>query len=114
VRAEAPVADALLDEDDDPFKVLTDFERLEPCGQANPAPRLGIEGARVRSAREVKGGHLQIEISTGRALLRGFGVDMGALAPAVGSNVRAIGKLRHDAYRGMGAVELKLEVLESS
>ncbi len=109
---EAPVADALLDEDDDPFKVLTDFERLEPCGQGNPAPRLGIEAARVRSAREVKGGHLQVELDTGRALLRGFGVDMGSRPPLVGSIVRAIGKLRHDAYRGMGAVELKLEALE--
>jgi single-stranded-DNA-specific exonuclease len=111
---EALIADALLDEDDDPFKVLTDFERLEPCGQANPAPRLGIEGARVRSAREVKGGHLQLEIDTGRTVLRGFGVDMGALAPAVGSRVHAVGKLRHDAYRGLGAVELKLEALETS
>jgi single-stranded-DNA-specific exonuclease len=113
-HAKAPSADALLDEDDDPFKVLTDFERLEPCGQANPAPRLGIDGARVRLAREVTGGHLQLEIDTGRTLLRGFGVEMGARAPAVGSSVRAIGKLRHDAYRGMGAVELKLEALESS
>jgi single-stranded-DNA-specific exonuclease len=111
-EAREPVADALLDEGDDPFKVLTDFERLEPCGQANPSPRLGIEKALVRSAREVKGGHLQLEIDMGRALLRGFGVDMGASAPAVGSSVRAIGKLRHDAYRGMGAVELKLEALE--
>jgi single-stranded-DNA-specific exonuclease len=110
--AEALVVDALLDADDDPFQVLTDFARLEPCGQANPAPRLGIDGARVRSAREVKGGHLQLEIDTGRALLRGFGVEMGARAPAVGSIVRAIGKLRHDEYRGMGAVELKLEALE--
>jgi single-stranded-DNA-specific exonuclease len=108
----APIADVLLEEDEDPFKVLTDFERLEPCGQANPAPRLGVDGARVRSAREVTGGHLQLEIDTGRALLRGFGVEMGARAPAVGSRVQAIGKLRHDAYRGMGAVELKLEALE--
>jgi single-stranded-DNA-specific exonuclease len=113
--APAPFADALLDEDDDPFRVLTDLERLEPCGQANPAPRIGIEGARVRESREVKGGHLQLEMDRGRgALVRGFGFDMGARAPAVGSRIRAIGRLRHDAYRGPGAVELKLEALERS
>ena len=111
---ERVTADADLDEADLPARVLADFERFEPCGHMNPLPRLGLLGARVLSARAVKGGHLQLELERGRALLRGFGLDMGLSPPAVGSLVNVVGKLRRDLFRGNGAVEMKVETLESA
>jgi single-stranded-DNA-specific exonuclease len=111
-RGEALEADALLDDADDPCVVLRDAERLEPCGQANPTPRVALEGALVRSAREVKGGHLQLEVQTGSHALRCFGIDLGPLAPEEGARVHVLGKLRHDTYRGAGAAELMIEGME--
>ena len=95
--------------DDDPFRVATDIEQLEPCGQSNPAPRLIVE-ARVEEAREVRGGHLKLELSlpNGRRL-RGFGVGMGELAPTLSGAVTLLGELRRDSYMGGNAVEIKVE-----
>jgi single-stranded-DNA-specific exonuclease len=106
------MADAQLAPGDDPAKVLRDFERFEPCGSANPTPRLALAGATVSVAREVTGGHLQLELELGSVRLRGFGVEMGPEAPVVGSQVHVTGRLRPDRYRGDGAVELKVEALE--
>jgi single-stranded-DNA-specific exonuclease len=104
--------DAILDESDEVALVLRDFERFEPCGQGNPTPRVVLQGAIVRAARAVSGGHLQLELDTGRSRLRGFALELGPRAPSLGARVQIVGKLRRDNYRGGGAVELKVESLD--
>jgi single-stranded-DNA-specific exonuclease len=107
-----PTADAVLDEEDDPARVLQDLARFEPCGHANPAPLVELPRARVASTRVMKERHLAIEARHGRASLRAFGYDLADRAPAVGSFVRLVGRLRRDDFRGNGAVELRVEILE--
>jgi single-stranded-DNA-specific exonuclease len=103
--------DAVLDAGDRAADVHRDLASFEPCGQGNPTPRLVIPRATVRQAREVGQGHLQLEIDTARGPMRGFGIDLGASLPRVGSTVDVLGKLRPDTYRGDGSVEIMIEAL---
>jgi single-stranded-DNA-specific exonuclease len=104
-------ADALIDPADRPADVHRDLGRFEPCGQANPAPRVVVAHARVRRSRTVGEGHLQLELDAPCGPLRGFGRDLAGSAPRVGAVVHALGRLRPDAYRGQGAVELMLDAI---
>ncbi len=108
------VADAILEASDRPADVFRDLERFEPCGHANPAPLLGMRQVRVRGAREVRGGHLKIEVESGFGALSGFGFELGHLAAKLGGGARVdiVAKIRRDTYRGNGAVELRLEAVD--
>jgi single-stranded-DNA-specific exonuclease len=111
--APIPVADLLADTvllavGDEPARVVSDIERLEPWGQGNPAPRVVVQG-RVGAAREVRGGHLQLRLLVGNSELGCFGVGMGGLAASLAGDVAVVGDLRRDSYRGGTAVELFLQ-----
>jgi single-stranded-DNA-specific exonuclease len=113
---QGPQADpeVFLDRSDDFGRVATDLQRLEPCGEGNPSPRLCLPGARVRSAREVRGGHLSMEFDFAGRPLRAFGLQLGHLAGSLpaGQEVQLVGQIQLDYYRGGGAVELRLDTLE--
>lgn len=104
-----PAAVVQLDPSDDPFAVVCDFERLEPCGEQNRAPKLRVD-AKLISAREVTGGHLKLELQlpSGRRI-GAFGIEQGAQASQLGERVIAVGRLKRDTYRGGEAVELRLD-----
>lgn len=92
-------------------RVLGDFALLEPCGEANPSPELALEGTVVR-AREVKGGHLKLELDLASGeRLGAFGVGLGVRAPELSGTVALRGRLRRDGFRGGDAVELKISRL---
>ena len=94
---------------DTPSRVLADVARLEPCGQANPAPRLALH-ANVVAAREVKGGHLKLELELPSSQrMSGFGVSMGSRAGSLSGKVVVIGQLRRDTWRGGDAVEMRVD-----
>jgi single-stranded-DNA-specific exonuclease len=113
VVAPAFDADARLEEGDAPARVVDDLARFEPCGQANPAPRVGIERARVLGAREVRGGHLRLWLEVAGAPLSCFGAEMGALAATLaGGHARVVGALRRDTWTGGGAVQMRLFAAE--
>jgi single-stranded-DNA-specific exonuclease len=112
------VADVTFAYWEDPAKVYRDLERLEPCGHKNPAPYLAFERARVRGVRIMKDAHLALELDLSRegggsSTLRAFGYDLAAQAPAMGSDVTIVGRLRRDDFRGNGAVEIRIESLRS-
>lgn len=91
---------------EDPSLVLRDLHRLEPCGERNPLPVLSVDGD-VRVAREVRGGHLKLEVELpGGRRLGGFGANLGDRAGALRGWVRVIGTLRPDRWRGGDAVEM--------
>jgi single-stranded-DNA-specific exonuclease len=95
--------------DDAPARVVADLARLEPCGHKNPAPRIAVE-AELVAAREVKGGHLKLELELGRGLRMGaFGPSMGSRSGTLSGRVVVLGQLRRDAWRGGDAVEIRLD-----
>jgi single-stranded-DNA-specific exonuclease len=101
-----------LHPDDSLPRVVADLAKLEPCGQDNPAPRIAVR-AGVVAAREVKGGHLKLELELeGSRRLGGFGVSMGAKASELGGAVVAVGQLRRDSWRGGDAVEMRVDRVE--
>jgi single-stranded-DNA-specific exonuclease len=103
-----PETSVLLEPGDDPRRVLADLERLEPCGQSNPQPQL-LADVRVVAAREVRGGHLKLELElAGGTRLSGFGPSLGARVGEIGDRARVLGSLRADSYRGGGAVEMRV------
>lgn len=95
--------------EEDLYQVLQDLYLLEPCGEKNPAPLLSV-ACEIRSSREVKGGHLKLdlELVSGRRL-GGFGPGLGEGAERYRGSATVVGKLRPDTYRGGDAVELLIE-----
>ncbi len=104
----SPVSDAELDPRDDPWGVIVDLERLEPCGEGNRAPILALPGAEVRSVRVMKGEHLRLVLAWEGRTLDAFGYGMAQEAPSERSRIDLIAQLRRDTYRGRGAVELRI------
>jgi single-stranded-DNA-specific exonuclease len=108
-KADEPAT--LLVDGDDPSRVLDDLTRFEPCGEKNPAPRIAVE-ARLASAREVRGGHLKLELELpGGFRLSAFGAGMGGRASELTGRITVLGELRWDRYRGGSAVELRADGL---
>ncbi|MDX2055577.1 MAG: single-stranded-DNA-specific exonuclease RecJ [Polyangiaceae bacterium] len=98
---------------DQPSDILRDLNRLEPFGLKNPKPELVVE-ATVRSAREVKGGHLKLDLELdGGQRLGGFAPGLGAKKLDPGSRIRFVGQLRLDRFRGHGAVEFGIQEIVS-
>jgi single-stranded-DNA-specific exonuclease len=92
-------------------RVLGDFALLEPCGEGNPYPELAVEGRVVR-AREVKGGHLKLELELASGeRLGAFGVGMGGRAAELGETAKVSGRLVRDRFRGGDAAEIRIERL---
>lgn len=102
-------AEARLDDRDDLPVVARDLYRLEPCGEANRAPRLLVAGARVASAKNLKG-HLKVQLDWSRRVIGGFGFELGDLAPMLaGGRADVVGQLRADTWRGGDAVEMRID-----
>ncbi len=96
-----------LFEGDDPNDVVRDLERFEPFGAANPAPLVLLDGARVVSARNLKG-HLKLELQLGSRRLGGIAFSRGeAATEAQGRSVQVVASLRRSTYHG--GVEVHVE-----
>jgi single-stranded-DNA-specific exonuclease len=92
-------------------RVLGDFALLEPCGEGNPSPELTLRG-KVLMAREVKGGHLKLELSLASGeRVSAFGPGMGERAGLAGE-ATITGRLVRDRYRGGDAAEIRLGRIE--
>jgi single-stranded-DNA-specific exonuclease len=106
----SPAADAVpLAPEDAPARVVADLDRLEPCGEGNPAPRIRMR-AEVIAARRVKGGHLkvQLRLPSGHEI-GGFAFDRGDAAAGLSGSIELVGALRRDTWRGGDAVEVRIE-----
>lgn len=98
--------------EDDPYDVALDLVKLDPCGEGNPEPRIVVPGARVVSARDLKG-HLRLSLSFAGRGVDGIAFHRGAEADGLrGREVAVVGSLRRDTYRGGRAVELLVHRVE--
>jgi len=103
-RAEREVL--LLDPKDEPMCVAKELLLLEPCGEGNRLPLIGIAG-RVASARELRGGHLRLELQRENGeIIGGFGPRQGHRADAMPSPALAVGTLRVTTFAGRQRAEL--------
>ena len=98
---------------DDPARVVADLERLEPCGHGNPLPQIALE-AQLIAARQVRGGHLKLELELAGRRMGAFGVGLGALADSLRGRVRVVGRLRRDRWRGGDAVEVGIDQVQTT
>lgn len=112
-QAAEPRAEALeLVPGDSLSRVLGDFALLEPCGEGNPCPELRVTGTVLR-AREVKGGHLKLELELASGeRLGAFGAGLGARAGELDGSVSVTGRLVRDRYRGGDAAEIRITSLD--
>lgn len=98
--------------EDDPYDVALDLVKLDPCGEGNPEPRIVVPGARVVSARDLKG-HLRLSLAFAGRGVDGIAFHRGAEADGLrGREVAVVGSLRRDTYRGGRAVELLVHRVE--
>lgn len=99
----------LLSAKDEPHRVVADLERLEPCGEGNPAPQLGVE-ALVLGTRVVRGGHLKLDLELADgSTISGFGANLGERSREFNGTVLISGQLRRDRWRGGSALEISVE-----
>lgn len=103
-----------VDPTDEVHLILQDLYLLEPCGHGNAAPELEFE-CEIVSVREVKGGHLKLNLAlpSGRQL-GGFAPMMAAEGEVRTGRALVCGRLRPDTYRGGEAVELLVTRVEGS
>jgi single-stranded-DNA-specific exonuclease len=107
------LCDARLDDRDDLGQVLADLERLEPCGERNPAPRLWLGRAPVTAARVVGEHHLRLDVELRGRTITAFAPEMARVIEGVstlaGRQVTLVGKMRRDHYRGGDAPEILVD-----
>jgi single-stranded-DNA-specific exonuclease len=85
---------------------------LEPLGETNPEPRYEVLGELLQ-AQVVGDGHLKLNLRVAGRELGAFGYQLGAQLGQeqnlCGAQVRVLGALRADGYRGGEHVELRIE-----
>jgi hypothetical protein len=88
---------------------LAELERLEPCGAGNPAPVLGVLGARVVGARKDRSGrHLFLKLDDGEDVIEAAAWGQGeAGAPPAWVDAQLRPVVRR--YRGANKLEFRLE-----
>lgn len=106
-----PRTPLVVDPSDDLGQLLDDLYLLEPCGEGNPRPELVLDVV-VERCRQVRGGHLKLDLSFGSQQLSGFGPELGARGEGLSGLVRIEGELRPDRYRGGNAVEILVRGFE--
>ena len=86
--------------------ILSDLYLLEPTGEGNAAVSLALS-CHVKTCRQVRGGHvkLEMELDSGEKV-GGFGPGLAEQLAEFTGRATVIGQLRPDTYRGGGAVEL--------
>lgn len=96
----------LLGTMDEPMRVAKELLMLEPCGEGNRTPLIGVIG-RVTTARELRGGHLRLELQRENGdIIGGFGPRLGSRAETVPSPALAVGTMRVSTFAGRERAEL--------
>jgi single-stranded-DNA-specific exonuclease len=112
IEVEEVAIDACIDGEGYRLPSASELTLLEPLGESNPEPFFEARGEVVR-ADEVGEGHLKLVLRIGARELSGFGYELAARKPQLGTRTRVYGHLRPDSYRGGECVEMRIIDLES-
>jgi single-stranded DNA-specific DHH superfamily exonuclease len=80
---------------------------LEPMGEGNPEPVFELEAAIVR-ADVVGEHHLKLILRIGAREVSAFGFELGPRKSDLPAQVRVVGHVRPDTFRGGDTVEVRL------
>ncbi len=109
----AVVPDVRLDPGDEPRRVIDDLHQLEPFGEGNRTPLLGLCDVRLREVRELRGGHLRAVVEAGGRSLALFGPGLGhRLAALPSARVHVAGHLERDTYNGGDSLQVRATAIE--
>ncbi|MEM6961219.1 MAG: single-stranded-DNA-specific exonuclease RecJ [Myxococcota bacterium] len=112
-KEEPRLVDAEIDGVGLMLPAVSDLISLEPVGERFREPTVALVDAKVVSTRVVGDNHLSLELQAGGGSLRAFAFELGHLSSTLPSTITPIGSLRPDNYRGGGAVELRVDVLNA-
>lgn len=101
-----------IDPLDNPYDIVHDLDRMEPCGEGNKAPILSMEGV-VTSKRIIKKDHLRLVVLSNGHAVDAFGYNLAHQAPASGTQVQIFGSLQRDHYNGGRQLEFRLSAVHS-
>jgi len=98
-------------------ELVDHLDRLAPFGAANPEPRFAFVGLRVAHVEAVGSTHLRCTLADpfdaarlNAIAFRAAGTPLGQfLAQTHGAAIHVAGRLRRDAWRGGGAVQLTID-----
>ncbi len=87
------------------------FDRLEPCGQANPYPTLATLGATVLSKRAVgaEGRHLKLTLGQGGVVFDAIAFRKGELVSALSNQVDVAYRFERNEFQGVVSFQLNVE-----
>jgi len=91
------------------------FDRMEPFGTANPAPRVVLEGAEVRDIRILKEKHLKVTLVAGKGTVDGLiwgavGSQMGDfLQESIGHKIDVYGEPGINEFRGNRSAQMVID-----
>ncbi|MGA2447381.1 MAG: single-stranded-DNA-specific exonuclease RecJ [Polyangiaceae bacterium] len=107
-------AETFLFAGDSPMRVLRDLERFEPCGSANPSPRVAVERARVVDAQAVRGGHMRLRLDIAGRLMACFGPNMASRVDALraAGSADVVGAFVRNTWQGGDGAEMRLVAAE--
>lgn len=89
------------------------LQRMEPFGVGNPRPVLQSDGVRVRSARLLKGVHLQLEVTDGHTARSAIAFRQAALLPLApaGATIDIAYHLNANTWNGEQRLQLVIKDL---
>lgn len=98
------------------WDLLSEFERLEPFGAANPEPTLAVSHLTVTDVRRIgqDASHLKLNLTdqTGTRIgAIGFGMSARYPEVRIGSNLTAMGRLNKNEWQGTASLQLMLSEL---
>jgi single-stranded-DNA-specific exonuclease len=95
--------------------LIDSFNRMEPFGTANPAPRVVLEGAEIKEIRILKEKHLKVTLVAGKGTIDGLmwgvvGSHMGDfLQNSIGHKIDVYGEPGINEFRGNRSAQMVID-----
>lgn len=102
--------DLALPAGDVDYPLLRELASLEPTGNGNPAPLVGVLGTTVSRVRAAKGGHTQLTLRRERDVVDAIAFDRADLADTVaeGDRIDVVATLASRTFGGFESLQLEI------